>query len=180
MYEIEFTIREPKRPLLNKIIFASMFSGFFTLVIYLFSNDAFSSENKLSLSVYLLWGFCFLITFLIPIIVRHYIQFNFSKLKIRHCYSIGSLRYNEEWQNLEDLKYISVFHTSKGYAINMWYKRNNILNLAALKDSEDAIKKGLFFSEKLNIDLLDARKRGRHKWVDKEKTKSTGQIRHRA
>lgn len=178
MYDVEFTIREPKRPLLNKIIFAIAFSGFFTFIIYLFSSNDFSSEDTLSVSIYLLWSFCFLFVFLTPIIARHYIHFNFSNLKIRHSYAIGCFKYNETWQNLDDLKYISVFHTSKGYEINMWYKKRNILNLAVLQDSKEAIEKGLYFSEHLKIDLLDARERGDYKWVDKEKSNTLGKIIH--
>ncbi len=176
MYAVEFTIREPKKPWINLIIFALAFSGFFTFVLYLFLDKDFFSEASVSTAILLLWVFWFLISLLIPIVARHHIQFNFSNLKIRHRYTIGSFAYNESWQDLKRLKYISVFHTSNGFEINMWYQKNKILNLAALEDGEEAMKKGLLFSEKLNIDLLDARKKGDHKWVDKVNFRKTGSV----
>lgn len=93
-----------------------------------------------------------------------------------HSYSIGIFLFNEKWKNLEDLEYISVFNTSNGYEVNLWYKKNKILNLFALEDYDEVLKKGFYLSEKLDIDLLDARKRGYHKWINKEIYRKTGQV----
>lgn len=177
MYDIEFTIREPKIPLLNRIIFSFMFSSFFTFLVYFLTNLAtpLSSSTMLYAIICLVWLFLVLIVFFAPMVLRHYIHFNFSNSKIKHSYSLGALNYSEKWQNLENLNYISVFHTRSGYEINLWYEKNKILNLLVLEDFEESLKKGAFFSEKLNIDLLDARKRGYHKWVNTSYNKTDTQ-----
>lgn len=172
MHSVEFTIREPKRPWLLKVFVAAAFSAFFTYLVYFFTTKEHNTGQTWTLITYFAWFFGVLFVFLIPLIARHYIHFNFSKLKIKHSYAIGMLTYNESWQDLKNLEYISVFKTQNGYEINMWFNKNEILNLAVFEDAEEALKQGLFFSEKLNIDLLDARKRGYHKWVDKTATKT--------
>lgn len=176
MIKSEFIIREPNISWFNRILFAFIFSGFFTLVVFLFSNSRLASEDILNVIKHLIILFFILIIFFIHLVIRHYIHINFTKFKIQHSYSIGFFKYNEKWQNLIDLKYVSIFHTSNGYEINLWYKKNRTLNLAVLKDYNEAIKKGYFFSEKLNIKLLDARKRGEHRWIDKHVYKETGKI----
>ena len=177
MPKIEFTIREPKIKWLNKIIFSLLFSIFFTSIFYLIKTKLLkASEESIPLIVFLLWLFGVLITFLVPIVSRHHIHFNFSELKIKHSYSIGAYHYYEKWQNLIDLKYISVFNNSGGYTANIWYKKNEQLNLFFMEDSIKIMEKALFFANQLHIDLLDARTRGHHKWVDKKATKSAKEI----
>jgi ABC-type uncharacterized transport system fused permease/ATPase subunit len=179
MYDKELTIREPKIPWFNLILFSIIFSAFITYIVYLYNNNFIndlSNPNSLTIIVYLLWLFGILVVFILPIISRHYIHLNFSNLKIMHSYSIGVFNYNEKWQNLEDLEYISVFNTANGYEVNLWYKKNKILNLIALEDFDEVLKKAFYISEKLNIDLLDARKRGYHKWINKEIYRETGKI----
>ncbi|KJD33825.1 hypothetical protein PK35_03490 [Tamlana nanhaiensis] len=176
MHTVEFTIREPKRHWLLKVFVAAAFSGFFTYLVHFFTTSTYNTAQTWTFITYFLWFFGVLFVFLIPLIARHYIHFNFSKLKIKHSYAIGMLTYNESWQDLKNLEYISVFKTQNGYEINMWFDKNDILNLAALTDADEAINQGLFFSEKLKIDLLDARKRGYHKWVDKVASRNLGKI----
>ncbi|MCB4807485.1 hypothetical protein LG651_04420 [Tamlana sp. 62-3] len=176
MHTVEFTIREPKRHWLIKVFVAAAFSGFFTYLIHFFTTSEYNTAQTWTLITYFIWFFGVLFVVLIPLIAQHYIHLNFTKLKIKHSYSIGILTYNESWQDLKNLEYISVFKTQNGYEINMWFNKNDILNLAALEDADEAINQGLFFSEKLNIDLLDARKRGYHKWVDKTASKKTNAI----
>lgn len=179
MYDKELTIREPKTPWLNRILFALICSAFITYISYLYNNNFItdlSNPNTVKIIFYLLWLFGILIVFILPIISRHYIHLNFSNLKIMHSYSIGIFLFNEKWKNLEDLEYISVFNTSNGYEVNLWYKKNKILNLFALEDYDEVLKKGFYLSEKLDIDLLDARKRGYHKWINKEIYRKTGQV----
>ncbi len=45
-----------------------------------------------------------------------------------------------------------------------------------LDDSEKAMENGFLISEKLDIDLLDARKAGYHKWVNKQVYKETKKV----
>ena len=179
MYESEFIIREPKIPWLNKLIFGGFFAAFIVLLIYIFNKtktEAFTARDLKQIVVYLIILFGILIVYVLPIIARHYIHLNFSELKIKYSYSIGVFNINKKWKNLEDLNYISVFHTENGYEVNLWYKKNKILSLFALEDFNIVFEKAFFFSEKLNIDLLDARKRGYHKWVNKTVYRNTGEI----
>ncbi|WP_339916072.1 hypothetical protein [Yeosuana marina] len=179
MYDKELTIREPKVPWFNRILFSVIFSAFLTFIIYFFSDNVINELTTLDLAnatFYLIWLFGVLIVFILPLISRHYIHFNFSNFKIMHSYSIGIFTYNEKWQNLEDLKYISVFNAYSGYEINLWYKKNKFLRVFALEDSNEAFEKAFSLSEKLNIDLLDARIRGNHRWVYKSAYRETGKI----
>lgn len=179
MSEVEFTIREPKIPWFNRILFSALFSGFCVLIIYIFKDSIYSRLNKQDVEkviVFLIILLGIFIAFILPIIARHYIHLNFTHLKIRHCHSIGPLMYKEKWQPLQDLNYISVFHTANGYEVNIWYKKNEILNLFVLDDFDEVLEKAYFLSEKLNIDLLDARKRGYHKRVNKKVYKETGAV----
>lgn len=181
MYNIELTIREPKVPWGNRILFSVIFSAFFTFIIYFFNSNVLNELTPLDLAnvaFHLIWLFGVLIVFILPLISRHYTHFNFSNFKIMHSYSIGVFNYNEKWQNLEDLKYISVFNASNGYEINLWYKKNKILKVFVLEDSNEAFEKAFSLSEKLNIDLLDARIKGHHKWVDKLVYTKTGKIQY--
>ena len=179
MHDIEFTIREPKIPWFNRILFSVLLSGFCVLIIYIFKDSIYSRLNKEDVEkviVFLIMLLGIFIAFILPIIARHYIQLNFSHLKIRHSYSIGPLMYKEKWQPLKDLNYISVFHTDNGYEVNLWYKKHEILNLFILDDFDEVLEKAYFLSEKLNINLLDARTRGHHKRVNKKVYKETGMV----
>jgi hypothetical protein len=109
-------------------------------------------------------------------IASHSIHLNFKNNKIQHQFRVGLFNYKEVWQDLVDLKYISVFKTGSYFQINMWYQKNEILNLMTLDDSEKAMENGFLISEKLDIDLLDARKAGYHKWVNKQVYKETKKV----
>jgi hypothetical protein len=179
MCKTEFTIREPEVPWFNKILFSLLFAAFFSLILYIFKNnikEILTSGDIKQVVVYLIILFGILIVFVLPIISRHCTHLNFSEIKIKHSYSIGPFTYNEKWQNLKDLNYISIFHTQNGYEVNLWYKKNQILNLFALEDINEVLEKAFFLSEQLNIDLLDARKRGYHKWINKSVYKEVGKI----
>jgi hypothetical protein len=179
MYESELTIKEPSKPIIRKIVVALLYSSLFTYTFYLFiSKDLWSHPEKWVVLILLtvLLFVLFLSTFLS--IAAHSIHLNFHHKKIQHRYRVGLFNYKEVWQDLIDLKYISVFKNGDYYEINMWYEKNQILNLLAVEDYDNAIKHGYLIAEKLNIDLLDARKRGQHKWVNKLVYKTTGVVKY--
>jgi len=60
--------------------------------------------------------------------------------------------------------------------VNLWYKKNKILNLFFMENFDEVIEHAFVFADRLNIDLLDARIRGNHKWVDKKAYKATNEI----
>ena len=181
MIESEFIITEPKIPFANRIIFALAFSAFIVLVIYIFRGILFtklSESNKTEVIVYLVLLFGILVRYFLPLLSKESIHLNFSELKIKRNYSLGIFNYSGKWRKLEKLNYISVFRTENGYEVNIWYKKNKILNLFALEDFNEVIEEAFLLSEKLNIDLLDARKRGYHKWINKSVYKETGKIKY--
>jgi len=179
MIESEFIIREPKISWLNRIIFSLVFSLLFALIIYWYRSNII---NKLTTVDIIYAGIYYIIVIvslfgaLVPLVKRDYTHFNFTQKKIKHSYNIGVYDYDGQWQDLVDLKYISVFNTNNGYAVNLWYEKNKIIHLFILENPEEVIEKGLFFAEKLNIGLVDARKRGYHKRVNMEVYKDTGNI----
>src|SRR5690606_14653567 len=111
-----------------------------------------------------------------PLVASHSIYINFNTLKIKHEYELGIFKLREKWQDLKELEYISVYKVNNYHRINLWYKRNQIVNLIMIEDYSDAIKKAFMISDKLKIDLLDASVKGNHKWIDKEIYKKTSKI----
>ena len=179
MISVEFTVREPKTTWINRIIFSTIFSGIITLMVYLIRRNILENLTTVDLIYIILHLISFLLiifSFLFSIVVRDYIHFNFSKNKMRYSYSFGNFKYNKKWQDLVDLKYISVFNTENGYEVNLWKKKKEILNLFMLNESNEAFKNALFFADKLNIDLVDARKRGNHRRINIITYKKTGEI----
>ena len=179
MIESEFIITEPKTHWVNRIIFSFIFSAFAILVIYIFESSLYKElihRNKRLVIVYLMILFGILNRYILSLLSKQSVHINFPKLKIKRDYSLGIFNYSGKWHTLEKFNYISVFHTENGYEVNLWYKKNKILNLFALKDFKKVLEKAFPFSEKLNIDLFDARKRGYHKWVNKAFYKETGKI----
>ncbi len=173
MTEIEFTITEPKSPLLIRILVALFMTTYIGLCYY-FTVERYEGTRTV---VYLIiLGFFVFRYMVVPYITFRTNHLNFKEQKIRSDIEIGRFTIKGKWKNLKDLKYISVFKTDNGYEVNLWYKKRNILNLFALDDYDTVMKEAFFFSEKLNIDLLDARKRGYHRWVDKEVYRTTGNI----
>lgn len=139
-------------------------------------TDKLTPQEIKKIIFYLIILLGILIKYILPIVTRNYVHLNFTELKIMHTYSVGIFSFDGKWKKLEDLNYISVFKDTSLYEVNLWYKKNKILNLFALEEVDKALEKGFILSEKLNIDLLDARKRGYHKWVNKEIYRETGKI----
>lgn len=111
-----------------------------------------------------------------PIILRHNIHLNFSESKIRHIYELGIFTFHERWQDLVDLKYISIYKVGHYYRVNMWYENNKILNLFVTEKFDMAIQNGFHIANKLHIDLLDASVKGNQKWINKTVYGKTSKI----
>lgn len=71
-----------------------------------------------------------------------------------------------------------MFSSRGSYQVNLWYGNNKFLNLFLLDDYDSVIEKAFIFSDKLNIDLLDARERGNHRWVNKDVYRETKQVKY--
>lgn len=175
MIEKEFTIREPKTTIGISILIAFILTVYFALCYYFFTEN----EDKSSTVLYLIiLGFFVFKYMVMPGLTTKAIHLNFNYLKIKHEISIGPFTFRKRWKDLKKLEYISVFKTENGYEVNLWYNKNKIINLFVFDNFDEVIKKAFFFAEKLDIDLLDARERGYHKWIDKAEYKSTGEIVH--
>lgn len=163
MYNSDIIISEPTKPLLNRIIASFLYTCFLGCTLYLFIyKDLINHPEKWTILILLsiLLFIVFTSTFLS--IASHSIHLDFQNRKIQHQYRVGLFNYKEVWQDLTELKYISVFNQDGYFQINMWYKKNDRLNLMVLEDSDKALKNGLLIAEKLNIGLLDARQRDQH------------------
>lgn len=177
MYEIDFIIIGKKPSLINRVFTSLIITVYIAYVYYAIKVEFI--EHRIDISVILFYLILFLIlTSLVTIrnIAIHKIQLNFMNLKIRHVFDIGPLTYREKWQNLNGITYISIFHTKNGFEVNLWDEKKEVLNLFVLQDYDEVMKKAFFVSDKLNVDLLDARRRGHHKWVDKTVYKETGKV----
>jgi hypothetical protein len=93
---------------------------------------------------------------------------NTEKEKMKTQFSVGLIKINY-FSNIPALKYVSVFKntTDENVEVNLWYSNNKHFNVANYEIIDEAMNFGLFFSNKLNLDLLDATEKGNFKWIDK-------------
>ncbi|MGJ8591231.1 MAG: hypothetical protein ACSHXF_01710 [Aquaticitalea sp.] len=181
MFEDELIIREPKISLLKRMVFSISCGLFIILILYFHRQKVSGVLAPIDMPrIYMYLGLLFLILLftILPIIIRDYIYLDFKNLKIRYAYEIGLFSYKEKWQDLEDLEYISVFKKNELFEVNLWYKKNKIVNLFATDKFSDAIDNAYQIANKLQIDLLDASVKGNHRWVDKNVYAQTSRIEH--
>ena len=173
MIEREFTIREPQASNGLKILIAFILTVYVAICYYFIT----SNEKKTKTIAYLAFLGFFVIRYMVlPGLTKKAIHLNFTLKKMKHETCIGPFTFGYKWHDLENLEYISVFNTDNGYEVNLWHNKNEIINLFVYNDFDKVIEKAFFFAEKLNVDLLDARERGYHKWIDKDIYRTTGKI----
>ncbi|ARV09537.1 hypothetical protein BTO05_07740 [Winogradskyella sp. PC-19] len=172
MIEKEFTIIEPKKSIFIKIVLALILATYTTIVYYFLNKEDFTNYIiKLLLLTLVVFNWM-----VIPYLSRKSIHLNFSHKKIKYEQRIGPISIKKKWKTLKNLKYISVFSTENGYEVNLWHSKNKIINLFVDEDIEAVVEKAFFFAEKLEIDLLDARERGYHRWINKTIYRQTNKI----
>ncbi|MBT8244598.1 MAG: hypothetical protein HKP48_05090 [Winogradskyella sp.] len=164
MIEKEFTIREPKSSILDIVAVSAALTIQTGFCYYIFTNVRL---NFYAFFLIALTGYILFNSIIIPGLRTKCIYLNFSKRKIKYEIEIGPLTIRKKWKDIENPEYVSVFKTPKGIEVNLWHNKNQIINLFAYDDFEKVIEEAFFFADKLNIDLLDARERGYHKWIDK-------------
>ena len=162
--EIYTTISIEKRPLWSIIVGALLYTSsvyVFYLVFHYWFIRWIAVGNELLVLGLLLFnsGIMFSST--------RTVLFESENKLIKIQYSVGAI--NHYSYKITDLKYIPVFlnPSSKQFEINLWYKKNKHIKLALFKHFEIAFDCGLKFSNRLDIDLLDATQKGNFKWVDK-------------
>lgn len=177
MYNIDFTIRGTRPTLIARIFVSLIITLLVAYIYYIIKVKLIEQGINIMAIIFYILLLCALTMFVtISKIAIHKTHFNFNYIKIRHIYDIGPFTYKEKWQDLTGITYVSVFHTNNGYEANLWDEKKDILNLFVLQNFDEVMEKAFFFSEKLNVDLLDARKRGHHRWVNKTIYKETGKI----
>ncbi|WP_179021615.1 hypothetical protein [Winogradskyella forsetii] len=171
MIKKEFTIREPDNSIWQSVLIA------FILTIYLaFCYYYITTNNHTNIVFLIALGFVVINYMVLPNLTTKSIHLNFTYKKIKYETSLGRFSINKKWKDLKNLKYISVFKTENGYEVNLWHNKNEIINLFVYDHYENVVKEAFAIAEKLDIELLDARKRGHHQWIDKEAYKKTGKI----
>ncbi|WP_299120715.1 hypothetical protein [uncultured Winogradskyella sp.] len=173
MIEKEFTIKEPNISIRNSILIAFILTTYSAICYYFITTN----DDKNTTLVYLIiLGFFVIKNMVLPNLTTKSIHLNFTHKKIKYETSVGPFGINKKWKNLKNLEYISVFKTENGYEVNLWHNKNEIINLFVYENYEDVVKEAFIIAEKLDIELLDARKRGYHQWIDKDIYKTTGEI----
>ncbi len=178
MFESELIIKAPKKPLINRIVFALLYTILSAYLIYFIKGIIYSQELNIPVLIAEIIFMSMLLIFPTTLIGGYNIHFNFEYRKIKYEYEIGPFNHSEKWQELDQLEYISIFEGLGCYRINLWHKTNKILNLMTVESYNESVRNGHLIAYKLNIDLLDATKEGRNKMINKTVYKDTGEIRH--
>jgi hypothetical protein len=94
---------------------------------------------------------------------------NLEKEKLQTQFRIGFFKFSI-YSSMPKLNYVSVFNNTgaEQFEVNLWYEGNRHFNIMDFEDPQLAMEYGKKFSEKLELDLLDAREKGNFKWVEKQ------------
>jgi hypothetical protein len=170
----EIVVSEGKKPLWKIIIAAFLFTvSLFIFIYYFYLLFDLGSKiqikiikgisSNISLSVY-----AFLGAISLSKVKTIYIDLENEKLRTEHSVGIFKVNY---FSVIPELEYVSVFLNPQNgiFEVNLWYKGNRHYNVFNFEEFKPAFNFGLLFSNKLNIDLLDATEKGNFKWIDKSK-----------
>ena len=171
--EKEIVVSEGQRPLWQRVIAALLYTVmFFTLLFYfyLLHNSGLEDLKKVRNITGLLQisFYCFIGGLNFSIVKTLFINLEKEKLKTEYRVGIFSIKYFSEFPKLE---YVSVFkhyyekNDNTIFEINLWYKGNKHFNVSNFEEFQPAMDFGLMFSNKLNLDLLDATEKGNSKWI---------------
>lgn len=169
----EIVVSEGSRPFWQTIIAALLFTlsiGLLLYFVYLLSIVDYENTKQLngSASFLKLSVFAFVGALRFSLVKTLYI--NLEKEKLKTEFAVGIFKYSY-FSNIPVLEYVSVFKNPNKYEfeVNLWYKGNKHFNVSNFDEFEPAFQFGLLFSNRLNIDLLDATEKGNSKWIEKEK-----------
>lgn len=168
----EIIISQGRRPYWQLIIAAFFYAmSFFVLAkcVRLFPENMNSSNGAKGIgALFQLSTLFFVIALKMSAIKTLFI--NLEKEKLKTQFSVGLISVNY-YSKIPELEYVSVFKNLEAeiFEVNLWYKGNKHFNVTNFVELQPAFDFGLFFSNKLNIDLLDATEKGNSNWIDKEK-----------
>ena len=168
----EIIVSEGKKPLWILLVAAFLFTAslfFFVYHFYLLFDFGGQLKIKaikgissnIGVSVY-----AFLGAITLSKVKTIYIDLEKEKLRTQHSVGVFKVNY---FSVIPELEYVSVFLNPQNeiFEVNLWYKGNKHYNVFNFEDYKSAFDFGLLFSNKLNIDLLDATEKGNSKWIDK-------------
>lgn len=172
--EKEIVVSEGQRPIWQTIIAALLYTLSFGLLFmfakFIYNNYQTPKNIKGAFGFLKLSIFSFMGALKLSVVKTLFIDFEKEKLKTEYRVGIFSVKYFSEIPKLE---YVSVFrhyiesNESTVFEVNLWYKGNKHFNVSNFEEFQPAMNFGLMFSNKLNIDLLDATEKGNSKWVEK-------------
>ncbi|WP_313804726.1 hypothetical protein [Flavobacterium sp.] len=163
-------VSEGKRPFWQTVIAAFLYTlciGYLLYFCYLLFSRDFNYENlKITLGYFKDGVFILTLALSFSIVRTLYIDFEREKLMTE--YSVGLIRH-KRYSEIPLLEYVSVFKNTatENYEVNLWYKGNKHFNVCTFEDFQPAFDFGLHFSNRLNLDLLDATEKGNSKWIEK-------------
>ena len=172
----EIVVSQGKRPFWQIIIASLLFTLSFFFLFYGFYkfylmglHEANTKVIKGNVSFFSLSIYAFLGG--LHFSVYKTIFINTEKQKLKTQFSVGNIKVNYH-SEVPELKYVSVFKNpnSDFIEVNLWYGKNKHFNVYNYENINEAMSFGLLFSNKLNIDLLDATEKGNSKWIDKTKS----------
>lgn len=164
-------VSQGNRPLWQIIIGSFFYTIMLCLValfFYLFYKNSFDLErvNEIIAPITLAISF-FMAGLGFTLVTTIYIDL--EKEKLRTEYAVGMIKINY-YSPIPKLEYVSIFKNPKSniFLVNLWYKGNKHFEIIEFDYFSEAFEFGLLFSNKLNLDLLDATEKGNSKWVDKK------------
>ena len=167
----EIVVSEGKRPFWQTIMAALLYTLSVGLLLYfisfLFVVD-YNNTKQLNgvVSFLKLSVFAFVGALQFSVVKTLYI--NLQKEKLKTEFAVGIFKYSY-FSNIPVLEYVSVFKNpnKEVFEVNLWYKGNKHFNVSNFDEFEPDFQFGLHFSNRLNIDLLDATEKGNSKWIEK-------------
>jgi hypothetical protein len=168
----EIIVSEGKKPLWKTIIAAFLYTISLVLVYMFLRALYFDHETpkyiKGAFALLKLALFIFIGAVHLSLIKT--IIINKEKEKLQTIFSVGMIKV-KYFSEIPTLEYVSIFKNSQKeiFEVNLWYKGNKHYNVFNFEEFQPAFDFGLLYSNKLNIDLLDATEKGNSKWIDKTK-----------
>lgn len=171
----EIVVSQGNVPLWKNIIAALLYTTSFVLLFMFVKNvsvfNQTTREIKRTGGLLNLAVFAFISGLKLSLTKTIFINIEGQKLKTQYNVGIISFKY---YSKIPYLEYVSVFKPPHKdfFEVNLWYKGNKHFNVANYGEFQSAFDFGMLFSNKLNIDLLDATEKGDFKWIDKSAFKS--------
>lgn len=166
-----FIITEGSRPLWQRFVAAFLFTIAILFLISFITVFEFTTEaKKIEGSFSLLEIALFLGSIGIGFSVVQDVLFDLENKRYKIQYCIGPIKIGK-WKKLPIIEYVSVFRQPKEdgefiYEANLWYNRNQHLNVYENEDREPAFSMGVNVAKILNVRLLDATVANDSKWVE--------------